>query len=87
MEKMQYIVNQLKDPGSVRSLVLLLFIVKGQAVDNAMVEQIVAGVLALIAAVSFLIPAGANKTPSIADTVVTAIPAETYEKLTKLVQK
>lgn len=45
--------TRLKDPGSIRSLVLVLFLFKGQAVNDVAVQGIVDFILMVIGTVSF----------------------------------
>lgn len=59
MNTLRYILARLREPGSVRSLVLALFLIRGQAVDDALVGQITDAVLTLLAIVSFLMPGDA----------------------------
>ncbi len=76
MTKVGFLLERLKEPGSVRSLVLLLFLVKGRTVDEAQVGLIVDSLLSILALLSFLMPspsAPALKPEDLAATVQSAV--------------
>lgn len=70
MGRLGFIVDRLKEPGSIRSLVLLLFIVRGKTVDEAHIQNLVDGILTLLATVSFLMP---GSTPAAAAAAVAPV--------------
>lgn len=76
MNKLAYILDRLKEPGSVRSLVLALFLIRGWTVDEAQVAIMVDAALGLIAMASFLMPSSAPAIPkpeAIGDVVQKAV--------------
>lgn len=54
--KFRAILARLQEPGSVRSLVLFVFMIRGQVTDNETLESITGWILALIALISFIMP-------------------------------
>lgn len=72
MTRIHYILDRLQEPGSLRSLVLMLFLVQGQVVDNAVLEQTVNGLLILITGISFLMKPTATPTPEAVASAVAA---------------
>jgi hypothetical protein len=61
MNKLRYVLDRLKEPGSVRSLVLALFIFKGQVPVDSAVDQATGAILLLVAIISFLMPGDAPR--------------------------
>lgn len=54
--KFRALLARLQEPGSIRSLVLFLFMVRGQVPVDSSVEEITGWILAAIALISFLMP-------------------------------
>lgn len=53
------ILQRLKEPGSLRSLVLLLFVLRGQTVDESTLQALTEGAMLVLSVASFLMPGDA----------------------------
>ena len=61
MSRVQYVMDRLKEPGSIRSLVLVLFLIKGSVVDDVMIDNTVDAILVVLGTASFLMKGDAPK--------------------------
>jgi hypothetical protein len=73
---LSYLGDRLKEPGSIRSLVLLLFLVRGKTVDDATIQFWVDFILAGIAAVSFLMKEPSSKVLEAVAAVAPTLPSQ-----------
>ena len=64
MKSLRYLLDRMKEPGSIRSLVLVLFLVRGQVADDAQMQAITDLVLVGLGLVSFWIPEASTKVES-----------------------